>query len=508
VTNSTLAFNRVVGGSGTFPPLQSLGSRGDGRGGALSVVSNSVNLIHVTMALNEAAPGAVGDTNTGTALGGGIANLGGTITLRSSILASNTPGNFDGSVTDSGSNLSSDASVAFTATGSRTNIDALLGPLADNGGPTRTMAILENSPARDVVPTRLPPTDQRGITRPQGPQGDIGAFEFVPTLPFFSIQPVSANVRAGVTFTFQALAVGTEPISYSWIKDDVLLPNATNTTLVLTNIQAANGGSYAAVANNSFGSVTSMVATLTVDSRPLILTEPGDVTAAPGATTNLSVVADGPALNYVWMHNDLQIPGATNASLIVSNAAPSAQGTYQVIVMNFAGLAHSRLASLTFNSLALSILGPPQNLIAAEGDSASFNVLASGVEPIRYQWLFESVPLLLETNSFLSFTSVGLTNSGVYRVVVTNAYLAITSAPAVLTVLSGPVLSIAAESTYILITCRGVPGRVHQLLSATDLAPGAIWTGVATNTVSGAGTVVWTLPSPTNGSVYYRAATP
>jgi hypothetical protein len=370
------------------------------------------------------------------------------------------------------------------------------------------MAILDNSPARDVVPTDLPPDDQRGITRPQGPQGDIGAFELVPTLPFFIVQPASTTARAGTNFTFQVLAAGSEPIGYYWLKDGALIPDATNATLVLTNIQAANAGDYAAVANNGFGSSTSIVATLTVDSQPLILTDPSDVTVAPGASTSLSVIADGPALNYVWVHNDVPVPSATNASLIISNAAPGAQGNYQVIVMNFAGVVSSRVASVTFNSLALSILSPPQSLIVADGDPASFNVLASGVEPIRYQWLFENVPLLNQTNNLLTFSSVDRTNAGAYRVVVTNAYLALTSAPATLTVVGEPVLSIAAESTNILITCRGVPGRVHRLLSATELAPGAIWTSIATNTLSGAGSVVWILPVPTNGTAYYRAATP
>jgi len=156
----------------------------------------------------------------------------------------------------------------------------------------------------------------------------------------------------------------------------------------------------------------------------------------------------------------------------------------------------------------LSILSPPQSLTVAEGAPVNFNVLTSGIEPIRYQWLFDSVPLSNETNSLLSFASVGLTNAGVYRVVVTNAYLGIISAPAVLTIVGEPLLSIVAERTNVLITCRGDPGRIHRLLRATDLAPGASWTAIATNALSGAGTVVWTLPAPTNGPAYYRAATP
>ena len=55
---------------------------------------------------------------------------------------------------------------------------ALLGPLADNGGPTLTHALLEGSPAIDAGdPGSSRLRDQRWIERPQGPEGDIGPFE-------------------------------------------------------------------------------------------------------------------------------------------------------------------------------------------------------------------------------------------------------------------------------------------------------------------------------------------
>jgi hypothetical protein len=57
--------------------------------------------------------------------------------------------------------------------------NALLGALADNGGSTLTHALLAGSPAIDAANTAVcPATDQRGITRPQGAQCDIGAFEY------------------------------------------------------------------------------------------------------------------------------------------------------------------------------------------------------------------------------------------------------------------------------------------------------------------------------------------
>ena len=56
--------------------------------------------------------------------------------------------------------------------------DPPLGALADNGGPTRTHALLAGSAAVNAgTSTGAPATDQRGVTRPQGAGVDIGAFE-------------------------------------------------------------------------------------------------------------------------------------------------------------------------------------------------------------------------------------------------------------------------------------------------------------------------------------------
>jgi hypothetical protein len=59
--------------------------------------------------------------------------------------------------------------------------DAGLGPLADNGGPTLTHALLAGSPAIDAADDGIcPATDQRGVTRPQGAACDVGAYEYMP----------------------------------------------------------------------------------------------------------------------------------------------------------------------------------------------------------------------------------------------------------------------------------------------------------------------------------------
>ncbi|MGB5413308.1 MAG: choice-of-anchor Q domain-containing protein, partial [Polyangiales bacterium] len=63
--------------------------------------------------------------------------------------------------------------------------DPMLGPLADNGGPTETHALEEGSPAINQIPAadcvdeegEPLTTDQRGLARPQGDSCDVGAFE-------------------------------------------------------------------------------------------------------------------------------------------------------------------------------------------------------------------------------------------------------------------------------------------------------------------------------------------
>src|SRR5690606_708942 len=70
--------------------------------------------------------------------------------------------------------------VFLTDTNNLKNVDPMLGPLAFNGGPTQTHALLAGSPAIDKGsnPAALT-TDQRGapFVRVSGPQADIGAYE-------------------------------------------------------------------------------------------------------------------------------------------------------------------------------------------------------------------------------------------------------------------------------------------------------------------------------------------
>ncbi len=136
----------------------------------------------------------------GVAIGGGTATLtnvtvannlagisGGPMTLKNTILANSTTGiNCEGSgpITSAGNNLDSGNTCGFSGPGDLNNTDPILGPLANNGGPTKTHALPVGSPAIDAgTNTGCPSTDQRGLPRPRDGDGngssicDMGAFE-------------------------------------------------------------------------------------------------------------------------------------------------------------------------------------------------------------------------------------------------------------------------------------------------------------------------------------------
>lgn len=205
MVSSTFAGNVATGGgglggsggmillSGHADPFPS-GSGGDGGSefGALRDANGLLHLTDRTVAVNSATPGSGGrggsngggtaPAGTNGSLVGGIKSSGSL--LINTLLAANLPGGNGGSpLTDAGHNLSSDATCNFTNVGSLNNTDPKLGPLAYNGGPTLTMALLPGSPAIDAGDNpSAPATDQRGVPRPVGAAPDIGAYEFTAVL--------------------------------------------------------------------------------------------------------------------------------------------------------------------------------------------------------------------------------------------------------------------------------------------------------------------------------------
>ena len=161
LTNVTLSGNTANGNSAS-----------PGYGGAIYNVGTAT-LTNVTLS-----------GNSGFNVGG-ISRAGGSITLKNTAIARGASGENCGGFTGGTSNLSDDGTCGFsTGTENRDGINLLLGPLANNGGPTQTHlpSINPKSPLIDSgTDGGAPPTDQRGMSRPQGSGFDVGAVEVAPS---------------------------------------------------------------------------------------------------------------------------------------------------------------------------------------------------------------------------------------------------------------------------------------------------------------------------------------
>ena len=187
LTGSTVSANSATGA--------------DGRGGGIYAVTGEVHVTNSTLSGNAAAVAGGGVyTSTGdvflrhaTVVGNSAptgANIGTGEDLDSfgSIVATAGGGGTDcaiaGTTISSGFNVGGDTSCGFGAgPGDQTNVgDPQLGPLADNGGPTRTMLPLGTSPAAGAVPAAsctVVTVDQRGVARPGGIDCEAGSVEIV-----------------------------------------------------------------------------------------------------------------------------------------------------------------------------------------------------------------------------------------------------------------------------------------------------------------------------------------
>jgi hypothetical protein len=192
VTDSTFSGNNAAFGGGV------------NLGGGLTPLSAS--FVNVTFSGNSASVAGGGlridgpttmGSSTVTANNGGGIRVGtsslpgaGDLTIQNTIVANQSSGldcviaGFDGTLTSAGYNLDSDGSCGLTDLSDLPSTDPQLAPLADNGGPTRTHALPQGSPAVDSgLPAFCPIRDQRAVLRPlygsckTDLACDIGAFE-------------------------------------------------------------------------------------------------------------------------------------------------------------------------------------------------------------------------------------------------------------------------------------------------------------------------------------------
>jgi CSLREA domain-containing protein len=409
VTNSTFSGNSAPTGGGidNAGTLTVTNSTFSGNRGIAGCIYNSGTLTVTNSTFSGNSAGREG---------GSIYNIG-SATLKGTILAATTGGgNCNGTIDDSGYNISDDGTCGFTKTGTASNGENLNpGGLANNGGPTMTIALVTGSPAIAAIPAASCTdasgnpltTDQRGDVRPSQAHPnfcDIGAYEdnsmALPSCTTlgnalsFALESVGGNVTTG---TNASVGKGTTPAG-SVAGLDVFLGNSSgvgqdaissSSSLILgtnANVSGAcvTGGSPITIS----GSAARCGSTDTTGTNPLLATYSDsstdaatfetaviDATAtqsiagftlAVGGSRTLTDTVSG-SFNLVRINGNvvlnnsssLTLKGAADDELVVDITGNLSLGTNS----------HIQLSGLSPNQVVIKVRGAVGNW----GDSSSIN---------------------------------------------------------------------------------------------------------------------------------------
>ncbi len=263
LASCTLSSN-VAGAGGAGGPGKAAGS-GGGNGGAAGAggsggavyTTTAVALSSCTIADNDAGDGGAGGTGSNFATNGGAGGAGGNgggicrtssaavVSLRNCLTALNSKGaggaggilangssgspgaagaagsgnDLYGTYTSQTHNLlgQSDGSTGFAngvksdlVGSSASPLNPVIGPLADNHGPTLTRALLHGSPAVDAGDDTLTGLDQRGYPRKYGAHVDIGAYEWnAASFSAPTVEAASGTVLNDAVTFFSSIALST-----------------------------------------------------------------------------------------------------------------------------------------------------------------------------------------------------------------------------------------------------------------------------------------------------------
>lgn len=309
ITNSTISGNQFSSNQiessaacSGFDPCIGGGIFNSASGG-LEIVNTTINNNHGTCILDE-------NGNNCLEEGGGITNQG-NLTIRNSIVSNNLPGNcflFVKALTSLGHNLESDNSCGFNAVGDLVNTDPHLGPLADNGGPTRTHALLLTSKAINGA-TSCPNLDQRRASRPVPSQCDIGAYEKVRSYDLSVAMTDNCDtVRLGGLLTYLITATNFSPGAAA----NVVLSDALPQGLQFVSARASQGSCHTIPGLRGGTTVICDVGTIPPDDSVQLT-----VLATPlvaGSLTNIGIVASpmresNPRNNLVRVTTTVLAPG-------------------------------------------------------------------------------------------------------------------------------------------------------------------------------------------------------
>ncbi|HTX80505.1 MAG TPA: sortase [Longilinea sp.] len=368
ITNSVFSGNSADSGGGVIynansSTIKVIGSTLTGNsswvgGGLFNNNSSTATMADSTLTGNSAASGGaviirpgttvtlLNDTfygNSASYYGADVFNYSGTLNYANSILSHPLAGTDCedwGWIGTNTANLVQDGSCSPALDG-----DPTLGPLADNGGPTQTMALLAGSPAIDAGDTSycaadpVNDKDQRGVTRPQGAHCDIGAFEYGAIIPLVTTTSPAAGAAAvnlrtlTVTFNQDMLYNGSSKAANDTANYMLMEPGPNGVFDTLSCKGGIQGDDKRVSINNATYNSSKKTATLTLNN------------FLPSGSYRLFVCGT----TSIWSAAGLELNNGANDAQIDFTASSS--------TMPSTGFAPGRVTVLGFQTLSYATLG-------------------------------------------------------------------------------------------------------------------------------------------------------
>lgn len=348
-----------------------------------------------------------------------------------------------------------------------------------------------------------------------GPVTSIEAVLNILIPPVIQEHPAGQTVDLGGSATFDVVTTGDQPLSYQWQRNGGNISAATSDTLTLSNVQAADAGSYSVVAQNPGGAVSSLSASLTLN-LPALNTSNSAATAPPpidqsegtfygGNTTGGGVQiarrstspGAGEERWFAWRAPNSGIATFSTAGstfdtvlTIYTGTTPNlveitsdddrggflsshvrfnaVQGTaYLINVKGFGGAAGEIIVSFKLEPTTQKLpelVSIPPSRTAAFGSDVTFGVEAAGTQ-LSYQWLANGVEIAGATETSLVLSNVRESDALYYSVRVTSGTETVESLPASLQV--GTLGEVAQDKFK---NAAGTTGSSPQLARAIALA--------------------------------------
>ncbi len=170
--------------------------------------------------------------------------------------------------------------------------------------------------------------------------------------PEITAQPTSATVCEGGKVTFAVSATGTD-ITYTWKKNNGIVPGGTQSTLTIDAATLFDEGDYTCLVEGACGpSATTALVKLSVIEKPFVRTEPVDRNLKEGDTLSLTVVAAGELLKYEWSKDGVVIPNEESATYRKLKITKADSGVYHCRIYNQCGTVETRRAVVKITSVA------------------------------------------------------------------------------------------------------------------------------------------------------------